>query len=62
MQFNAHRIFKPDSILKWQSDYSINLTSFSFVDDQGDLHKEVGLDAVPTHIKYGCGIYTFKKN
>lgn len=61
IHFNAHRVFKPDSILGWQSETALELTSFSYVDDAGNLHKEVGIDVVPANIKYGCGIYTFKK-
>lgn len=61
VHFNAHRVFKPDSILRWQAEVPIELTSFSFVDDAGNLHKEVPLSAVPSDIQYGCGIYTFRK-
>jgi len=61
VHFNAHRVFKPDSILRWQAEVPIELTSFSFVDDAGNLHKEVPLGAVPSNTQYGCGIYTFRK-
>ena len=59
--FNAHRVFKPDSILNWQSDVPIEVTSFSFVDDAGNLHKDVELAAVPKNTSYGCGIYSIRK-
>ena len=59
--FNAHRLFKPESILAWQSEVEIELLSFSFVDDAGDLHKEVPVNTVPSDIQYGCGIYTFRR-
>jgi hypothetical protein len=62
VHFNAHRIFKPDSILNWQPEATLELLSFSFVDDGGCLHKEVALSAVPAGTQYGCGIYTFKKH
>ncbi|WNO03727.1 DUF268 domain-containing protein [Rhodoferax mekongensis] len=62
VQFNAHRIFKPDSILNWQSEFRLELLSFSFVDDAGSLHKEVPINAVPAGTQYGCGIYTFRKH
>jgi hypothetical protein len=61
VHFNAHRVFKPDSILSWQSEVPIELISFSFVDDAGQLHKEVAMTTVPADIGYGCGIYTFRK-
>lgn len=61
LHFNAHRVFKPDSVLRWPEGGALELQSFSFVDDAGDLHKEVPISTVPTDIQYGCGIYTFKK-
>lgn len=61
VHFNAHRVFKPDSILGWCPDVPIELLSFSFVDDAGRLHKEVALSDVPDATRYGCGIYTFRK-
>lgn len=62
VHFNAHRIFRPDSILQWPTDFKIDLLSFSFVDDEGRLHKEVPISAVPKGLKYGCGIYTLRKH
>lgn len=59
--YNAHRVFKPDSILGWQNETALELMSFSYVDDAGKLHKEVSIDSVPATIQYGCGIYTFRK-
>ena len=60
VQFNAHRVFKPDSILGWHK-AALELISFSYVDDAGKLHKEVSIDAVPATTQYGCGIYSFRK-
>lgn len=62
VHFNAHRIFRPDSVLSWQSDCKVELLSFSFVDDAGVLHKEVPLASVPAGTRYGCGIYTLRKH
>jgi hypothetical protein len=59
--FNAHRVFKPDSIFGWQKEATLELMNFSYVDDAGNLHKEVGIDSVPATTQYGCGIYTFRK-
>lgn len=61
VHFNAHRVFRPNSILGWQSEIPIELLSFSFVDDDGHLHKNVSLMDVPQTTQYGCGIYAFKK-
>lgn len=59
--FNAHRVFAPKSILDWQSDVAIKVVKFSYVDDEGNLHRDVQMDAVPSSLKYGCGIYTIIK-
>lgn len=61
VQFNAHRIFHPKSIFNWQSDVKIELVGFSFVDDAGNLHRDVQVDAVPNDLNYGCGIYSIRK-
>jgi hypothetical protein len=59
--FNAHRVFAPKSILGWQSEVAIEVVKFSYVDDAGNLHREVGMDAVPLSLQYGCGIYSIVK-
>ena len=59
--FNMHRVFKPDSIFSWQQEIQLELQKFSFVDDKGDLHKNVAIDSVPSDTCYGCGIYKLKK-
>lgn len=62
IHFNAHRVFRPDSILNWEAEAGIELASFSFVDDVGNLHKEVSITDVPATTRYGCGIYTLRKS
>ncbi len=60
--FNAHRVFHPKSILKNQIIKSkMQLVSFDYVDEMGDLHLNSNLDRVSRSIVFGCGIYTFKK-
>lgn len=59
--FNAHRVFSPTSILNWQSEVPIEIVKFSYVDDAGNLHREVGMDEVPPGLQYGCGIYSIVK-
>ena len=60
VEFNAHRVFHPESILEWPGAESLLLESFSFVDDAGSLHAESSIDkAVESQLTYGCGIYTF---
>ena len=62
VHFNAHRVFHPKDILSWsdQPD-SLKLERFDYVDDAGDLHKNVNLGDTQIDVEYGCGIYTFKK-
>ena len=60
--FNAHRIFAPRDILSWPTgDCRIELTRFDYVDDQGNLHQDAGLEGEGPQLEYGCGIYSFKK-
>jgi len=60
--FNAHRIFRPDDIFNWAYEKnSILLLRFDYVDDAGNVHKDIDLAKCNINSKYGCGIYTFKK-
>jgi len=60
--FNAHRVFHPKDIFSWETGpKQLVLQRFDYVDDSGNLHQQVDLETTPLHVKYGCGIYTFKK-
>lgn len=62
VEFNAHRVFHPASPLSWAGAEELELIEFAFVDDDGDLHENASIeDAVVSALRYGCGIYTFKK-
>ena len=62
VHFNAHRVFAPKDIFTWiTGDAKLELLRFDFVDDLGQLHKDVDLHNMRTDVEYGCGIYTFKK-
>lgn len=62
VEFNAHRVFAPGSILTWDCvKQSMVLKRFDYVDDIGDLHVDAEIGAVPVGTRYGCGIYTFVK-
>jgi hypothetical protein len=62
VHFNAHRVFTPRDILGWALDGScLALERFDFVDDRGNLHRDVNVRAVEVDVSYGCGIYTFAK-
>lgn len=64
VEYNAHRIFSVNYFLEIIPD-SLELISFSYIDDNSDLHKEVDLDdKVKRHVnafEYGCGIFFLKK-
>lgn len=64
IEFNNQRVFNIKTILKlFEEQYE--LLAFSFVDDMGDLHKEVNLNeekiATNCGCNYGCGIFEWKK-
>jgi SAM-dependent methyltransferase len=64
IEFNAHRIFSVKYLIELiQDKYRIN--SFSYVNDEGDLFRDISLH--PNKIennfscKYGCGIFELTK-
>ena len=64
VEFNAHRIFSVRYLIDYFED-KYTLQSFSFVDDKGDIHRNIGLDeqkiADNCGCNYGCGIFILKK-
>lgn len=62
VEFNAHRVFNPNSPLTWPGSEKLALQRFDYVDDSGRLKVNSSVDqAVGERLNYGCGIYTFKK-
>jgi SAM-dependent methyltransferase len=64
IEFNAHRVFAVRYLVDlFQTDYQID--SFSFVDDNGDLHKDQPLSEERIEknfgCHYGCGIFEMTK-
>lgn len=60
VQFNAHRIFAPETILNLFN--PLELTDFSLVDDKGRLHDQLQpVDALVSSCEYGCGLFEFVK-
>ncbi len=58
VDFNAHRVFAPSTILSAFS--QLSLLSFSLVDDAGRLQEN--LDPVNIQeLEYGCGLFEFTK-
>jgi hypothetical protein len=64
IEFNAHRVFSINYLMKYFSKYYI-LKAFHYVDDNGDLHFDVKLDQNAYHTnfncQYGCGIFELIK-
>ncbi len=61
VHFNAHRVFHPNEIFTWGNPGELELMRFDFVDDRGELHKSFPLREEVPAVKFGCGIYTFRK-
>ena len=62
VHFNAHRVFHPTDILNWAyGKDALRLECLDFVDDAGDLHKNIDIKNEKVEVIYGCGIYTFRK-
>jgi len=62
VHFNAHRVFHPKDIFAWAEDGSqLRMTRFDYVDDEGNLHRNIDLNTDPVEAVFGCGIYTFRK-
>lgn len=64
IEFNAHRVFSVGYLLAlFNKNYT--LSSFSYVDDKGDLFENVTLGATDIDnnfgCNYGCGIFELKK-
>ncbi len=59
LEFNAHRIFDARTVLAQFK--QLHLTSFSYIDDAGDLHEDVSPSALPGNLQQGCGLFEFSK-
>jgi len=64
IEFNAHRVFSLEYLLRlFTNKYKI--VSFSYVDDHGELHKNLELNELAKQdnfgCKYGCGIFELIK-
>jgi hypothetical protein len=64
IEFNAHRVFSVQYLLN-MFDGKFDVMSFSYVDDSGDLQKDVELDsdAIADNFgcDFGCGIFELRK-
>lgn len=64
IEFNAHRVFAVDFLLKCFSG-KFEVRAFSYVDDEGNLHENVKLDGVAAansfDCSFGCGIFELER-
>ena len=62
VHFNAHRVFNPRMILNLDViKQNFTLIRFDYVDDKGDLQLKMDPLSSDLKVKYGCGIYSFRK-
>jgi hypothetical protein len=58
LEFNAHRVFSPQTIV--DSFPRLRLVSFSYVGDDGNLHEDNEM-AAAARCDYACGLFQFTK-
>lgn len=62
VHFNAHRVFHPMSIFGWEGVKDVlELQRFDWVDATGEINMNAKVEDAVDSVKYGCGIYTFRK-
>jgi SAM-dependent methyltransferase len=59
VEFNAHRVFAPQTILDTFS--ALQLISFSFVGDDGSFYEDIDPTAFPDS-NWACGLFEFTKH
>lgn len=59
IEFNAHRIFSPTTIVDAARRLDLSLVEFSYIDDNGDFVERV--DPQGVRCDFGCGCYMFRK-
>lgn len=60
VEFNAHRVFAPETIINLMRDAGLALASFSAVDDAGVFHPDCDI-ALTLNANYACGMFEFTK-
>lgn len=63
VHFNAHRVFKSNSVLNWEPvKSSLKLVRFDFIDDKFNVYLDKNIHSTNGLVKsWGAGIYIFKK-
>jgi len=60
IEFNAQRIFAPQTIVDAAKELGLTMLEFSYIDDEGDFIENSQPQAV--RCKYGCGCFVFAKS
>lgn len=58
IEFNAHRVFNPDTIISEAATLGLKLERFAYLDDNIVLKQEFNSEIKSLY--YGCGMFTFK--
>src|SRR5262249_21505316 len=58
LNFNAHRVHAPSTIVEYLA--GLELVEFSAVFDDGSFRERIGLDEV-ADAEYGCGLFLFRR-
>lgn len=61
IEFNAQRIFAPQTLVQEARGLGLDLVEFSYIDDAGDFMERTQPDAA-TGCRFGCGCYLFTKS
>lgn len=56
--FNAHRVFNPETVIKYFDE--LELVEFNYVDDSGQLHKNCKISSF-SNSEYSLGMFKFRK-
>jgi SAM-dependent methyltransferase len=60
IEFDAHRVFSPSTIIDAAAKNCLTLEQFAMVDDQGEYWSDKSI-AEGNELTYGCGCFKFKK-
>jgi hypothetical protein len=65
VEFNAHRVFSVEYVLGMADSHALRSVGFSYIDDSGTFHPQVGIDLNKVGTNYGCylgcGLFEFQK-
>lgn len=66
IEFDAHRVFKFETVVGYCTHSGMRLTDFSFIDDDGNMNicelpVDITTKAMLSELNYGCGCFVFEK-